>query len=229
MPTARVLSEDETKAHAVSALLLRQVSVVGIKVSVSRDFWPNASNYADLDLEVKGEITRWVNKKDLSLSIKWIDGLETAHLKEILHSDFNFKVVSGPNGGPLPRMRGGAAAAAAADGDADRGDHDPVDATYVEVPYKIGSLECIQKWKVEPRDIIKDVRTAGDWKPKLRKVDVAHTKTPLQMARNVTVPKTMIAKMVKFCNQRLPGSVSKTDHQLEKKKILDGPKGFWNV
>jgi hypothetical protein len=78
MPTpdaCPTLTEEDTAAHPITKTLQKLISVKDVKVSVSKMFWPRASNFEDLPEVVTGVLKRWVNKAQYKLSIEYVKSL----------------------------------------------------------------------------------------------------------------------------------------------------------
>lgn len=195
MPPAVVhMTESETKELDVYKILMQQHSIAGIKVSVKREFWCSRSDFEQLDVVITGALVRWVNKKDMTVSIDWADGRETEPLQMLLKPEFDFKLTANATGGPPPQLHGTAARAPAV---ADQ---------VVEVNYRTLDNAVIQQpWTVLDSEHVTDRRTETRYPATLKSVSVSLTGTPLSMFKKVAMPAKMVAKMVTFINQRLSG------------------------
>ena len=194
MPAAAQLTESETHELDVYKIMMQQQSIAGIKVSVKREFWRSRADFDELSPVINGSLVRWVNKKEMTVSIDWEDGRETEPLRLLLQPQFDFKLTSNAVGGAPPQLRGTAAPAPA------RAE------TVVEVNYKtLDNAVIEQAWTVLEEEHVTDRRTEARYPATLKGVDVSLTGTPLAMFRKVAMPKNMVAKMVKFINMRLSG------------------------
>ena len=85
-----VLGDAETRA--LTALLLDQKTLAGVRFSVDKIFWLGTEFHDDLDDDIYGTITRWADSKNLKVSVEWDDEeRETFTLHELLPAPFRMR------------------------------------------------------------------------------------------------------------------------------------------
>ena len=179
-------------------ILLQQKSVVGIRFSVDKSFFPALAGLPD---RIVGQFTRFnAPKTELRFSITWVDDqlTDVLSLRELLLTIYNFRLENFANGKGPPVLRG-----------AVRREHERENAPVrepVQVVYMDGMIERVQVWHhAEPEAINEDARTAPRYVTKINRP--RHTiNTPFKMYRNAMYPPKLMALRLQYHNQRLAGN-----------------------
>ena len=128
------------QAIEITKIMLQCKSIVGIRFSVTKNFFPWIHGDAE---RFFGTFSRWEAKK-LKLSIQWDDeNSDVISLHELLLPVYEFRLESYKNGKAPPIIRGAARVQHA------RETAEPKDV--VSITYKDGAVEKTQEWEhVEP-------------------------------------------------------------------------------
>ena len=204
------------QTHPIGIVILSHAPPKGIGVSVDKEYFRSASNFADLPARLTGRVDAWVRKEHGRLRFTWeADASNTLeNLGELLREEYSPALELGDNG-RLPRAKGATWRAAYAQAIAHpryarfRSAADQEEGgggEQIKVKYREGTRELEQIWTKQVPTFVSEDWAGVDRKLKPRlNVPSGDRNTLEKMLFNVGISLDFAGKVAGWMNQRLPG------------------------